>query len=69
MSDDLNDDQLARITAEDELRRLAYLYDVTSTMFGEPLDVGRRLWRTSSCPTWATGAGSICSRAASSAGR
>ncbi len=45
MTDDLNDDQRARIAAENEQRRLAYLYEATSTMFGEPLDVARRLKR------------------------
>ena len=45
MTDDLNDDQRARIAAENEQRRLAYLYETTSTMFGEPLDVSRRLNR------------------------
>ncbi len=43
MTDGLNDDQRARIAAENEQRRLGYLYDVTSTMFGEPLEVARRV--------------------------
>ncbi len=44
-TDDLNEDQRARIAAEDEQRRLAYLYEATSALFGEPLDVGLRLTR------------------------
>ncbi len=45
VTDELNDDQLARIAAENEQRRLAYLYEATSALFGEPLDVGQRLTR------------------------
>lgn len=44
MSDgDISDDQHARITAEEGQRRLAYLYQATTTLFVEPLDFARRL--------------------------
>ncbi|MEJ7602051.1 MAG: HAMP domain-containing sensor histidine kinase [Kofleriaceae bacterium] len=36
-------DQNARIEAENEQRRLSYLYRATSTLFGETLDFARRL--------------------------
>ena len=45
MSDDLSADQRARLQAEDGQRRLSYLYEATSTLFSEPLDVSRRLVR------------------------
>ncbi len=45
MTDDLTHEQRARIAAENEQRRLGYLYEATSTMFGEVLDVSRRLLR------------------------
>lgn len=39
----LNEDQHARITAEEGQRRLSYLYQATATLFVEPLDFARRL--------------------------
>ena len=45
MTDELTGEQRARIAAENEQRRLGYLYEATSTMFGEPLAVSRRLLR------------------------
>jgi len=45
VSDHLNADQKARIEAENALRRTAYLYDATSTLFEAPLDVSQRLVR------------------------
>ena len=42
-ADTINDDQHARITAEEGQRRLSYLYQATTTLFVEPLDFARRL--------------------------